>query len=105
MRTSTLSLSVKALILLRTFTHQHYSVTSTASITSTILEYRKLHGRTYHNFGNAEYWGPNDEAQNNGLDINHHMLYIALDNRLFSAPLKNPQSVLDIGTGTGMWAM
>ncbi|KAL5611067.1 hypothetical protein FOBRF1_007184 [Fusarium oxysporum] len=29
---------------------------STASISSTILQYRKLHGRTYHNFKTAEYW-------------------------------------------------
>jgi hypothetical protein len=29
---------------------------STASIGSTILQYRKLHGRTYHNFRTAEYW-------------------------------------------------
>jgi len=39
------------------------------------------------------------------MDINHHMLYLALDNKLFSAPLKNSQTVLDVGTGTGMWAM
>ncbi|KAH6988678.1 S-adenosyl-L-methionine-dependent methyltransferase [Ilyonectria destructans] len=78
---------------------------STASISATILEYRKLHGRTYHNFKAAEYWGPNDEQQNEGLDINHHMLNLALDNKLFLAPLKNPQSVLDIGTGTGIWVI
>jgi len=32
---------------------------STASLSSSILEYRKIHGRTYHNFGGAEraeYW-------------------------------------------------
>jgi len=30
---------------------------STASLTSTILNYRKIHGRTYHSdVGNAEYW-------------------------------------------------
>ncbi|KAL5603809.1 hypothetical protein FOVSG1_006559 [Fusarium oxysporum f. sp. vasinfectum] len=78
---------------------------STASISSTILQYRKLHGRTYHNFKTAEYWGPNDEQQNEGLDINHHMLDLALDNKLFLAPLKNAQTVLDVGTGTGIWAI
>jgi len=29
---------------------------STASVSSTILAYRKLHGRTYHNFEGVEYW-------------------------------------------------
>lgn len=64
---------------------------STASITSTIFQYRKLHGRTYHNFdgGEREYWcvppfneipppkptdhtssrAPNDAKQNEQLDL------------------------------------
>jgi ubiquinone/menaquinone biosynthesis C-methylase UbiE len=34
------------------------------------------------------------------------MLYHALDDRLFVAPINNnPQRVLDVGTGTGIWAM
>lgn len=42
---------------------------STASINSTILEYRKLHGRTFHVFGGVDYWGPNDDMQLNGQDV------------------------------------
>ncbi|KAK0617645.1 hypothetical protein B0T14DRAFT_273875 [Immersiella caudata] len=43
---------------------------STASITSSILRYRMIHGRTYHSErGNAQYWGSNDEQQNEVLDI------------------------------------
>jgi len=80
-------------------------VSSTASVSSTILEYRKLHGRTFQNFKDAEYWGPNDDRQNEGLDIAHHMLYLALDDKLYLAPLENPQKVLDVGTGTGIWAV
>lgn len=31
--------------------------TSTESLTASILEYRKIHGRTYHSeIGNASYW-------------------------------------------------
>ncbi|KAK0750830.1 S-adenosyl-L-methionine-dependent methyltransferase [Schizothecium vesticola] len=80
---------------------------STASLSSTIFQYRKLHGRTYHNFdgGEREYWAPNDAKQNEQLDINHHILSLALEDKLFLAPLTNPQEVLDIGTGTGIWAM
>ncbi|KAK4449859.1 S-adenosyl-L-methionine-dependent methyltransferase [Podospora aff. communis PSN243] len=59
---------------------------STASLNSTILEYRKLHGRTYQN--DSEYWGPNDKTRTEQLDINHHLL-----------------TVLDVGTGTGVWAI
>ncbi|KAM5345161.1 hypothetical protein ACJ41O_011023 [Fusarium nematophilum] len=44
---------------------------STASITSSILEYRNISGRTYHrDIGNAQYWGTNDEQQNESMDIN-----------------------------------
>ncbi|KPM38631.1 hypothetical protein AK830_g7912 [Neonectria ditissima] len=44
---------------------------STASINSSILEYRTIHGRTYHSDqGNAQYWATNDEQQNESMDIN-----------------------------------
>jgi ubiquinone/menaquinone biosynthesis C-methylase UbiE len=33
------------------------------------------------------------------------MLCLAHDNKLFLAPVENPQKVLDVGTGTGIWAM
>lgn len=33
------------------------------------------------------------------------MMTIAFDNKLYLAPLDNPQKVLDLGTGTGIWAM
>lgn len=78
---------------------------STASLNSSILNYREVHGRTYQNFKDAEYWAPNDEAQNDGLDLHHHMMYLLHDNKLNLAPVENPQAVLDIGTGTGIWAM
>lgn len=36
----------------------------------------------------------------------HHMLTMLLDGKLFLAPIgSNPQQVLDVGTGTGIWAM
>jgi SAM-dependent methyltransferase len=80
-------------------------ISSTASLGSTILQFRNIHGRTYHNYEGAEYWGPNDDIQNEGLDITHHMISLAMDNKLFLAPLENPQKVLDVGCGTGLWAI
>jgi SAM-dependent methyltransferase len=36
----------------------------------------------------------------------HHVFLLALDDRLFLAPIKpNPSRVLDVGTGTGIWAI
>ncbi|KAL5613289.1 hypothetical protein FOVSG1_002352 [Fusarium oxysporum f. sp. vasinfectum] len=80
---------------------------STASITSSILQYRNINGRTYHrDIGNAQYWGTNDEKQNESMDINHHVLTLLLDGALYLAPIpKDIKNAIDIGTGTGIWAI
>ncbi|RSL70782.1 hypothetical protein CEP54_001646 [Fusarium duplospermum] len=76
---------------------------STASLSSSILNYRTINGRTYHSErGNAAYWGANDERQSEAMDIGHHMWTLSQDGALHLAPLKDDiQKALDIGTGTG----
>ncbi|KAI1381678.1 S-adenosyl-L-methionine-dependent methyltransferase [Hypoxylon crocopeplum] len=84
------------------------NASSTASLTESILEYRTLNGRTYHadRHGPDKYWGPNDERQNEAMDMNHHFMTLSLGGKLFLAPLKDDiEKVLDIGTGTGLWAI
>lgn len=39
------------------------------------------------------------------LDLKHHIMMLLCDNHLHLAPLVNPGRVLDIGTGTGIWAI
>lgn len=82
---------------------------STASITASILEYRTIHGRTFHsqhNTGDAEYWAPNDEQHNTSMDIQHHVWTLLHDGKLYYAPLPEKiDRVLDVGTGTGIWAI
>lgn len=40
------------------------------------------------------------------LDIIHHVYLLMLDDKLHLAPIgDNPQRILDIGTGTGIWAI
>ena len=76
---------------------------------STILRNREEYGRTYHKFrgGENDYWGPNDDQQNDQLDIGHHMLTILLGNRLYLAPINKETCgrVLDVGCGTGIWSL
>ncbi|KAI5866986.1 S-adenosyl-L-methionine-dependent methyltransferase [Durotheca rogersii] len=82
------------------------NASSTASLTESIMQYRTLNGRTYHSsrLGTDKYWGPNDERQNEAMDMNHHFLTLCLNGKLFLSPLKDDiQKVLDIGTGTGLW--
>ncbi|KAL2129642.1 hypothetical protein VTI74DRAFT_7499 [Chaetomium olivicolor] len=84
------------------------AASSTASLTQSILEYRTLHGRTFHReIGNAEAWIPNDDRHQELMDMDHHMAELMLDGKLYLAPLDHDKlsKVLDVGTGTGMWAI
>ncbi|KAG6167213.1 hypothetical protein E4U51_003061 [Claviceps purpurea] len=79
---------------------------STASISSSILEYRRLHGRTYHSDKFAtKYFLPNDDQQLESVELrqDHHYLTILFEDQLFLAPLekKKIHRVLDVGTGSG----
>ncbi|EEY24012.1 UMTA [Verticillium alfalfae VaMs.102] len=49
--------------------------------------------------------GPNDDRQNDGLDIAHHFITLLLGDKLYEAPIDEPKRVLDVGTGTGIWAI
>ncbi|KAI1098133.1 S-adenosyl-L-methionine-dependent methyltransferase [Jackrogersella minutella] len=72
------------------------------SITSSILNYRTIQGRTFHSEKhNSTYFIPNDEQQLQSVDITHHYLTMLTGDKLFLAPIPdNVQRVLDIGTGT-----
>jgi len=83
------------------------AASSTASISSSILAYRTANGRTYHaERGNAEYWGCNDEQALESLDIYSHLCFLSNGKKYYNAPLtEDVMNVLDIGTGTGVWAI
>ncbi|KAK0726057.1 S-adenosyl-L-methionine-dependent methyltransferase [Lasiosphaeris hirsuta] len=81
---------------------------STASISSSILDYRAIKGRTYHSARHpTDYFTPNDEQQQESVDLCHHYLTLLLGGKLYLAPLNEDaiENVLDIGTGTGIWAI
>ncbi|CCC14086.1 hypothetical protein SMACR_08397 [Sordaria macrospora] len=81
---------------------------TTASLSSTIYDYRTVHKRTYHgDVGNAESWEPNDQRHVEALEIYHHAMLVQLDGKLYLSPLdkKKVYKVLDIATGNGMWAI
>ena len=45
------------------------------------------------------------QAELERLDIKHHIIMLLSNGHLHLAPLTNPRRILDIGTGTGIWAM
>ncbi|GME65228.1 methyltransferase domain-containing protein [Neofusicoccum parvum] len=77
------------------------------SLTSSVTAYPVEHGRRYHAYKDGSYFMPNDESEQDRLDLMHHLLMITLDRKLYLAPLKeeNLKRILDVGTGTGIWAI
>lgn len=81
---------------------------STASVASSIRAYATENGRTYHAYKEGKYWAPNDDEENDRLDFTHQAWNLTFSGALVTFP--NPEKkvfyrVLDIGTGTGIWAM
>ncbi|KAM0540778.1 hypothetical protein ACHAPJ_013509 [Fusarium lateritium] len=81
--------------------------TYTASLSSSVLNYPTEFGRQYHAYNPDSYNFPNDEAERERLDLTHLLMTKGIGNQLFLAPvdLNKPARVLDIGTGTGVWAI
>lgn len=96
---------------------------STASVTSSILAYQEENGRTYHAYRAGKYVMPNDEGEQERMDrkpinlsshlsprlisspVHYHATRMTLDNKHWIAPIDDPRAIIDIGTGTGIWAM
>jgi len=81
------------------------AVLSTASLRSSVFDYEEEYGRSYHAFRRGKYVMPNDEREQERMDIHYHSVRLVLGNRHFIAPVEDPTSILDVGTGTGIWAM
>ncbi|KAH6890278.1 S-adenosyl-L-methionine-dependent methyltransferase [Thelonectria olida] len=82
---------------------------STESLRSSIVDYRLENGRTYHRYKEGKYYLPNDDLENERLDLQHNLFLLTFDNKLGLSPPNLPGSkakrVLDLGTGTGIWAI
>ena len=48
---------------------------------------------------------PTDEQEQDRMDLTHYEMMLLLENNLYLAPINHPQRVLDLGTGTGLWAI
>ncbi|EXA00602.1 hypothetical protein NW765_006302 [Fusarium oxysporum] len=68
--------------------------------------YSYEHGRRYQGFLCGRYGLPNDDAEQVREGLKHKLyLDYLLDGKLFLAPIgNNPQKIVDLGTGVGMWA-
>ncbi|KAF9873169.1 C6 zinc finger domain protein [Colletotrichum karsti] len=81
-----------------------YEDSSLASLRSSILEHQVENGRTYHSMSAGKYNFPNDEVRD--ADFQHRLWLMSSDEELALAPgHKTAKRVLDVGTGTGIWAI
>lgn len=82
-------------------------------------------GRRYHAYRSGQYVLPNDDAEQERLDLQHHIWRLLVQGALYTAPLHIPQPgerststssgststsgsdfrILDLGCGTGIWAI
>ena len=46
-----------------------------------------------------------DETEQERLDMTHHIFTLTLGGDICMTKLDHPQSILDVGTGTGIWAI
>ncbi|KAF2820505.1 S-adenosyl-L-methionine-dependent methyltransferase [Ophiobolus disseminans] len=80
---------------------------SSTSLASAILHYEYNNGRRYAGYRSGTYLLPNDEQEQDRLDLLHHIFLLILGGKLYDAPVaaSSLKRVLDIGTGTGIWAI
>ncbi|KAI1309918.1 S-adenosyl-L-methionine-dependent methyltransferase [Xylaria venustula] len=79
---------------------------SASSIGSSIYQHSFHNGRRYHKFRHGRYPIPNDDREQNREDMLHAMMLEATNGQLFFAPIpQHPHKILDLGTGTGIWAI
>ncbi|KAH9207970.1 S-adenosyl-L-methionine-dependent methyltransferase [Leptodontidium sp. 2 PMI_412] len=72
------------------------------------MNYIYENGRRYHAFKAGRYMFPNDETELDRLDLQHHLFLETFDGNPYLSPLhweNNIRRVLDVGTGTGIWAI
>ncbi|KAK1989877.1 methyltransferase domain-containing protein [Colletotrichum falcatum] len=80
--------------------------TDSTTVNSSVYEHSFKNGRRYHKFRHGRYPIPNDETEQNREDMLHAMMLEATDGRLYFAPIgDSPQKIIDLGTGTGIWAI
>jgi ubiquinone/menaquinone biosynthesis C-methylase UbiE len=78
---------------------------TTQSIIESVYQFTRENGRTYHSYRAGSYPLPNDPTETERLDFQFEMLKFAFHSKNYFAPLTSPKFILDIGTGTGQWAL
>ncbi|KKA26415.1 hypothetical protein TD95_000158 [Thielaviopsis punctulata] len=86
----------------REFDVESYEV----DLSSVVMRHEFENGRRFHKFRHGRYPLPNDDEEQERDTLKHALLLELTNGRLFYAPLmQEPQRIIDLGCGTGRWAM
>ncbi|RFU28532.1 hypothetical protein B7463_g7822, partial [Scytalidium lignicola] len=80
-------------------------VDDSLSVPDSVYDFQKENGRTYHGYRAGSYIYPNDDKEIDRLELQYQILKYAFNGQNYFAPLKDPKHILDIGTGSGQWAI
>lgn len=82
------------------------SVADSVSLASSARNFIYENGRRYHSFRAGSYLFPNDDREQDREDLKHAMYLLLFNKILHFAPLEDrSMEVIDLGTGTGIWAL
>ncbi|KAI0893590.1 S-adenosyl-L-methionine-dependent methyltransferase [Annulohypoxylon nitens] len=82
------------------------SMSMFGSVSSSIYRHAYENGRRYHKYRYGTYPIPNDETEQNREDMKHVAILELTRGKNFFAPIgDHPQKIIDLGTGTGTWAI
>ncbi|KAK5217402.1 hypothetical protein LTR72_009519 [Exophiala xenobiotica] len=82
------------------------STSYVSSIASEISRGIVENERLYPQYGKHSYGMPIDEAEMDRMDLQHRKYQLVIGDRHFLAPIgDSPQRILDLATGTGIWAL
>ncbi|POR37496.1 mRNA 3'-end-processing protein YTH1 [Tolypocladium paradoxum] len=82
------------------------SCAESTSVSPSVFEDEVAHGRRYHGYRKGRYPLPNDRREQQREEANHAMMLELTGGHLLYADIGEfPQKIIDIGTGTGSWAI
>ncbi|KAF4918480.1 Secondary metabolism regulator LAE1 [Colletotrichum viniferum] len=76
------------------------------SLASRVMRHSHEGGRRYQSFLQGIYPLPNDETEQFREEMKHQLIKRLLDGNDYLSPINDsPQKIMDVGTGTGLWAV